>query len=1249
MKTRFPKRIKSVLSLVVLLSMFFSSFPNLAVAQDSDCASNFTTKPMVAGGSGHTVALREDGTVWAWGQNQSVGQLGNGSFNNSISPVRAIALCEIVAVAARAEQSFALKKDGTLWAWGSNDYGQLGNANGYYSSVPVQVPNLNNVGAVAAGYGHTVALKKDGTVWAWGRNDYGQLGDGTTTTVRSPVQVKNLSDVVAIAAGYSYSVALKGDGSVWTWGNNDKGQLGYDTGPNMANLIPQRVPDLNPVSAISAGYGHTVALYEDGTVVTWGWNSSGQLGNGTTTSSRDPVQVLNSLNPQQALNGVVSIAAGGMHTIALLNDNTLRVWGLNSSGQLGENTYQDRLWAVKPDRIDGIVSIGTVDAHTIAIKNDGTLWTWGNNFYGQLGYQTPLNVFTSKVPTPVEGFNVTGSNPTLVLNGRQSLSYSEWSTVPFQLQASLNNSGSDLANVTLKLIPGSGLSLVDDDAVHPVGNVPSGKGAQTTWKVKPTEEGTHQLSVYAYLEGSSEPFASATYQIEALTPTVPSNVTMKGIQAYRSNGIPVAIRSATLAFQVAFDSCTTEVAFKATDANGLTYSGFMNPIPGAAWSYVFNPQQSGLTASPLLIEMIPQCGKKVQFNIELIDPSGIVYNAARGDEKVWPLPGAEVVLQYNDPALGEWVNMSENDYPGKLSPATNPQLTGEDGRYAWDTAAGEYRVIVSRPGFQTVISRAVQVPPPVTDLHVGLNPTDKVAPSLDVNGVTNGATYTQPVTIQFGGSDDESGVRYVTYQLDDGEAQKASGANGSFQVTSPGSHVVDFKVMDHAGNELTKRIAFTISELPAPGGGSGTSNDAARFRIFIDGKAYEQIAAAGTSQEGEKSAYTVTVDTSRLAALLAGAGNRPIIGFPVAASSDKVTVVLTGDAVQALEKKQAVLELQSPIGNYTLPASEIRIDSLAKQLGDTAKPSEIFVHVSISKGDADIIKRLAKAAMSKGQYTVVGFPVDYTVDASFNGKTANANKFSAYVKREIPLPNGADPRKITTAAALETDGTIRPVPTNFASRDGLNYAVFHSLTNSTYILLDSPMTFADIDRHWAEDAVKDLASRMVVYGTDDTHYRPDAAITRAEFAAIVVRALGLADNGKVSSFSDVTAGNWYVGAVAKAQEYGIVDGYKDGTFRAMRTITRQEAISIITRAMKLVGLDTNISATDADAVLSRYSDGSDVAAWARNAVAAAAKSALVIGSGQRLMPYGDITRAETATIVQRMLQKAKLIGSSHSM
>jgi hypothetical protein len=207
-----------------------------------------------------------------------------------------------------------LKADGTVWGWGYNINGQAGDAKGGPVTVaPVRFSGLNGVVAIAGGGAHSLAVKADGTVWAWGFNQYGQLGNGSNTNSYAPVQVSGLVHVIAAAAGDHYSLGLKADGTVWAWGRNTEGELG--NGTNAETNLPVWVQGLSGIIAISAapavGPNHSLALKADGTVWAWGYNSSGQLGNGGTTNSNVPIQV-------PGIQGAIAIAAGGAHSVAIL-------------------------------------------------------------------------------------------------------------------------------------------------------------------------------------------------------------------------------------------------------------------------------------------------------------------------------------------------------------------------------------------------------------------------------------------------------------------------------------------------------------------------------------------------------------------------------------------------------------------------------------------------------------------------------------------------------------------------------------------------------------------------------------------------------------------------------------------------------------------------------------------------------------------------------------------------------------------
>ncbi|MEV6975051.1 hypothetical protein [Kitasatospora sp. NPDC093806] len=354
---------------------FYRTTPDLVCGM-APCTDPLRDAIAISGGNNHTIALRADGTVVAWGYNIT-GQLGDGTSLDRTTPVRVCAvgatapctsfLSNVVSIAAGGDHSLALLADGTVVGWGSNGAGQLGNgASGTFNTTPVQTCEvsgcsapLTHVVALAAGSAHSLALGTDGYVRAWGSDSDGQLGDGNTGTISpTPIFVSGVSGATAIAGGFYHSVAVQTGGTVMTWGSNSLGQLGDGTTTDRSTPVQVCAQGatapcatfLTGIGQVAAGYGHTVALRTDGSVRSWGYNASGQLGNGTTTGTTTPVRVCagGTTAPCGTFqDGITALAAAGGQTLALRFDGGVRAWGSNSFGLLGDGTTVDRTTPVR--------------------------------------------------------------------------------------------------------------------------------------------------------------------------------------------------------------------------------------------------------------------------------------------------------------------------------------------------------------------------------------------------------------------------------------------------------------------------------------------------------------------------------------------------------------------------------------------------------------------------------------------------------------------------------------------------------------------------------------------------------------------------------------------------------------------------------------------------------------------------------------------------------------------------------------
>jgi alpha-tubulin suppressor-like RCC1 family protein len=336
----------------------------------------------ISSGSEHTVGIKSDGTLWAWGNNSN-GQLGDGTYTNRNGPLQIGTANNWKSIATGSYHTIAIKTDSTLWTWGYNAFGQLGDGiNSNNRNIPAQIGTDSNWQSVTGGFDHTVAIKTDGTLWTWGNNGNGQLGNGTNIGTNRPLKIGTDTNWKSIAAGAYHTLGIKFDGTLWAWGFNIYGQLG--DGTNVNKSLPIKIGTNTNWKSIESGYYSTEGIKSDGTLWAWGWGGNGNLGDGTNIDRNIPIKVGAATNWQ-------SIDAGYAHTFGIQSDGTLWAWGFNVYGQLGDGTNIDKNIPIQIGIATSWKSITVGSIYSVGIQFDGLdFCATGNNDYGQLGDGTNI-------------------------------------------------------------------------------------------------------------------------------------------------------------------------------------------------------------------------------------------------------------------------------------------------------------------------------------------------------------------------------------------------------------------------------------------------------------------------------------------------------------------------------------------------------------------------------------------------------------------------------------------------------------------------------------------------------------------------------------------------------------------------------------------------------------------------------------------------------------------------------------------
>ncbi|WP_339372406.1 immunoglobulin-like domain-containing protein [Paenibacillus elgii] len=1242
---KWQKTLRTALLFVVLLT----SVPGGQTNASAGLAVSPVKGKHVAAGLFHSFAIKSDRTAVAWG-------------NNGMSYSRVPeGLNDVVAIDGGAVHSLALKPDGTVVAWGENSHGQAG--------VP---PGLNKATAIAAGVSHSMAVKPDRTVIAWGDNEKGQANVPA-----------GLNDVIAVAGGLYHSLALKGDGTVVAWGNNDSGQTDVPTGLNQVTAIATKfyhslalkadgtviawgmndsrqtdVPTgVNGVLAIAAGRTHSLALKSDGTVVAWGGNVFGQ-------SDVPP-----------GLNGVVAIAAGQYHSLALKSDGTVVGWGWNSEGQtkapgsadlrgltLQEGPINPPFQPSVTEYTYAYVGPSVSKVHltaTLADSTNGALYI--NDELQSNGGETavPVTGASTDIPVRVEPFllpgkiytirilkDATAPVVTFSLNGNNSSAKSAAAMV------TVEDTESGVAPASLQYAWTPSLAVPADSwAPFTTGDTLKQAGGDGKWylhvRVADRAGNTTDRIAGPFLLDNTAP----EIVMNGSNPMyVPVGKPYMEPGATARDAIDGDLPAATIVTSGDVDTASPgayEVRYRVTDhagnASTVTRSVYVKNGPAI---YLKGPGTMTVEAKGTFTDPGATAIDVLDNDITpSITVTGTVDTSRLG---VYRLDyNAMDRFQHAAPTVTRTVYVKDTQPPVLTLLGNNPLIVGVGGSFndpgakAQDGYDGDVSssitakgsVDTSRPGSYTLeyhaTDRSLNDAVPVTRAVVVIAPPVITLLGPSAMSTKAGESFTDP-----------GAQAKDTYY---GDLSGQITVTGAVNTQTPGVYTLRYNVQNPTGlaaAEVTRTVTVVGASESGYSGDSGSSGDSGgsaspvppepkdkttiTVSVRINGKETDAKAAKETSSEGQ-SVLRVALPGEPLTAAFA---TRPEVVIEIMNGEPVIKTELPAAPLLETLAKQpgAFVQIKAAGASYRLPLSLL-----------ANEPKDAIITIAIAKASNATSAAVNATVQRQGVQPLLDNPVRFSVLS--NGKEITDFNGS-YTARTLSLHSTADSGK-ATAVWVDAFNQVHFIPSIFTSHGGENMATIFSPRNGMVTVIQSNQSFADLRGYWAQADIELLANKRIAEGVTVDAFVPDVPITRAEFASLLVRSLGLAEEKKSVPFMDVETTDWYAGTVGTAQKAGWINGYEDGTFRPNETITRVEMAAMIARAMKFAGKapQTNL------VVLDRFDDATGIADWAKQAAAQLYAAGIIQGTTETTFgPQERATRAQSAVMLKRMLQYLHFIN-----
>ncbi|XID93377.1 immunoglobulin-like domain-containing protein [Paenibacillaceae bacterium WGS1546] len=1181
--------------------------------QELNIPAGLSNVTAIAAGYYHALALKSDGTVTAWG---------NGYWGDTpdVSTVPAELTGEtVVAIAAGDDHSLALKEDGKVVAWGRNTKGQ--------STVPA---GLTDVVDIDAGFEFSLALKSDGKVVAWG----------------DMIVPEGLTDVVDIDAGYSHAMALRDDGSVVVWMNGVTGLITTVPGSgDLSGLALQEGPLDKPFQASDTDYtfynsdpdresvhltatladADNAALYINDELQTSGSEVEVDLtGDVTEISIRvEPyllpgktytVTVADDMTPPNVhfgANGGAEPAKNAVTTVTVsdaasgLDEDTLEYawsedastpdegWTNFTNGATVEKTSGDGNWYLHIRARDLAGNVADAVSNAFVLDNTAPELTLiGSN---------PMNIpqggtYTEPGATATDAIDGAVPTSSIAISGAVDTAHLGNYTVQYTAADRAGNTATVTRDVYVYDGDEPAIDLIGPNPMTVEANSPFADPGATAYDVQDGD-----LTASIQVTGAVDPSTLGTYTLSYDVSDTAGNAaaTVTRTVYVQDTQPPVLTLLGDPAMSVPVGAAFADPGAQATDA----YYGDISDrivVTGTV-----DTSQAG--------------EHTLRYSVE--DPSGNAASVIRnvyvydGDEPAIYLKGSNpMTVEANSPFVDPGAT-AQDVQDGDLSASII--VTGTVDPSTLGTYTLTYNVSDAAGNAAATVTRTVHV-------------QDTQPPVLTLLGESE-------ISVSVGAAFADPGAQATDAYY--GDVSDRIVVTGTVDTSQAGEYTIRYNVTDPSGNaaaEATRTVTVAASGGSNGSDGSGNTGNAGTNEP-PDNDEHAAIRQVSVTINGVVKWVDASYESS--------GGQRITRIFPTAEQlSEALATEPGGIRIEAQDIGDSV-QMDIPAAPL-LHALALRPDA---QLEWRVNGNGLHIPLHVLQGvpkEAAVTFGIAAAAGSvsdagngaiarAGGEPLLPHPVVYTLQVK-HGDSIDWTPTNALLTAHLPEP--ANPYQ-ATAVRIDENGRIRFAPSIF-SNNGL--VTIRSPYDGAYAVIETDHSFADVNGHWAQEDIVLMANKLLVEGRGQDQFVPDDQISRAEFAAMLVRALGLDDEPDGSSpFRDVAPGAWYAGAVRAAQQHRLIEGLEDGTFRPEAPVTREQMAVMIVRAMEYAG-----HAPDANGAMARtFADEAEIAPWADDAVGRLTGASIIRGLTEtKFGPREYASRAQSAVLLKRMLQAMQFIN-----